>query len=199
MEIVIATRNPKKFRELKSLLAIPGVRWRSLASFPRVPTARETGRTFEQNAIKKALAVARTTGRLAIADDSGLEVDALNGAPGVRSARFAGRHGDDRANYTKLLKLLKGRAPRARTARFRCSLALANPSRCLAVTRGELFGRITHAAKGHRGFGYDPVFLVPRLGKTVAQLPLSVKNRISHRAKAAAPMRRALQLLVTSH
>jgi XTP/dITP diphosphohydrolase len=196
---VIATRNPKKFRELKALLAAPGIRFRSLASFPRVPPVRETGRTFEENAIKKATVAARAAGRLALADDSGLEVEALGGAPGVRSARFAGRHGRDGANNVKLLRLLQGLPPPKRKARFRCVLALATPTKLLAVTEGVLAGRITTIPRGHRGFGYDPIVLVPRLNKTVAQLSAATKNRISHRAMAARRMRRLLRNVAAQH
>lgn len=193
MDIVIATRNPKKFRELKALLTIPQVRWRSLQDYPRVPAVREDGATFRDNAVKKARAVARATGHLALADDSGLEVDALRGAPGVRSARFAGRHGNDAANNTKLLRLLRGVLMSKRGARFRCVLALADLRRLLVVTEGVWNGRIARAPAGRRGFGYDPVFSVPRLGKTSAQLPPRVKNRLSHRGKAARAMRAQLR------
>ncbi len=193
LSIVIATRNPKKFRELKALLATPGVRWRSLKDYPTVPAVREDGATFRDNAVKKARAVARATGCLVLADDSGLEVDALRGAPGVRSARFAGRHGDDAANNTKLLRLLQGVASSKRTARFRCVLALASPHRVLAFTEGVWNGRIAHAPAGRHGFGYDPIFVVPRLGKTSAQLPPRVKNRLSHRGQAARAMRSQLR------
>lgn len=191
-ELVIATRNRKKCLELAALLRMPGVRWRSVAEFPGVPDVRETGRTFEANAVRKALAAARATGRPAVADDSGLEVDALSGAPGVRSARFSGRHGDDRANKAKLLRKLAEVAPARRGAQFRCVLALASPQRVLAKAEGTLRGQIAMRPRGRRGFGYDPVFLVPRFGKTVAELPAAVKNRISHRARAAARLRRML-------
>lgn len=195
----MATRNRKKCLELSALLRMPGVRWRSVAEFPGVPDVREAGRTFEANAVRKALAVARATGRPAVADDSGLEVDALGGAPGVRSARFSGRHGDDRANNAKLLQKLARVPPAKRGAQFRCMLVLASPQRVLAVTEGMLRGRIAMQPRGHRGFGYDPVFLVPRFGKTVAELPLTVKNRISHRARAAARLRRRLPSLLARY
>lgn len=181
----MATRNRHKFRELTALLRVPGVRWRSLAAHPDVPAVRETGRTFEANATKKALAVARATGRLAVADDSGLEVEALRWGPGVRSARFAGSHGDDRANNRKLLRLLDGLPPARRRARYRCVLALASPSGVVAVARGAWTGRIADHPRGRGGFGYDPVFLVPALGKTVGELSPAVKQRLSHRARAA--------------
>jgi len=196
VDIVIATRNPKKLRELKALLTLPGVRWRSLADFPHGRDVRERGRTFAQNAITKARAVAKATGRWAIADDSGLEVDVLDGAPGVYSARFAGRHGDDDANNAKLLKLLAHIPPARRSARFRCVIALASPRQLLAVTEGRWEGRIAFAPKGRGGFGYDPVFLVPRRGQTAAQLPPALKHRLSHRGKAVRRMQRQLRRLV---
>lgn len=195
LEIVIATRNAGKFRELKALLAIPGVRWHSLDGL-HVPTIREDGRTFEDNAVKKARVIAKTTGKLVVADDSGLEVDALGGAPGVRSARFAGRHGHDHANTAKVLRLLRTLPSSQRTARFRCVLALANPTHVVAVREGILRGRITEIPKGRRGFGYDPIFLVPRFCRTTAELSLADKNRISHRARAARRLRAILQQML---
>ena len=229
LDIVIATRNRHKFRELKALLALPGIRWRSLADFPAVPSPAERGRTFDANATHKARSVAKATGLLTLADDSGLEVEALDGAPGVRSARFAGAHGDDRANNEKLLRALDGLPAMERRARYRCSLALArsgsserragarpgvsegragarpgsserragaHPSRLIAITRGAWQGRIALTSRGQGGFGYDPIFLVPRLGKTVGELPASTKQRLSHRALAARRMRSTLRRLV---
>lgn len=196
MNVVIATSNPKKFRELKALLTVPGVRWRSLADYPLLPSVREDGATFRDNAVKKARAAARATGCFAIADDSGLEVDALNGAPGVRSARFSGRHGDDAANNAKLLRLVQGIVPSKRTARFRCVLALASPQKIVAVTEGAWSGRIAFAPAGHRGFGYDPIFFLPGLRRASAQLPPAVKHRLSHRGRAARAMRRHLRRLL---
>ena len=156
----------------------------------------ETGRTFDANALKKAQAVARVTGYLALADDSGLEVDALGGAPGIRSARFAGSHGDDDANNHKLLRLLGGRPLGQRRARYRCSLVLASPLKLIARARGAWEGRIAFRPAGHRGFGYDPIFLVPRFGKTVGQLPQRIKRRFSHRAMSARRLRPVLQRFV---
>ena len=195
VDIVIATRNRHKVREIKTLLAVPGVRWHTLAEFPEVLAIREAGRTYDANAITKARAIARATGRLALADDSGLEVEALGGRPGVRSARFAGSHGNDRANNDKLLRLLARVPQGARRARYCCSLALAAPSGWTAVTRGAWSGRIANAPAGARGFGYDPIFFVPRFGKTVGQLPAAVKRRFSHRAVAARRMRSTLSRL----
>ena len=193
LDVVIATRNRHKARELTALLRVPGVRWRSLEHFPDAPEIPESGTTFRENAVTKAVAVARATGHPALADDSGLEVAALHGAPGVRSARFAGRQGDDAANNAKLLRCLQGVIPSRRGARYRCVLALAGPTNVVAVTEGALAGRIASRPAGRGGFGYDPLFLVPRSGKTVAQLSADAKNRISHRAKAAARMQRHLR------
>jgi XTP/dITP diphosphohydrolase len=195
LDVVIATRNPHKFRELKQLLDVPGIRWRSLRNFPRLVEVQETGLTYAANAKKKALAVARATGALTVADDSGLEVEALDGAPGVRSARFSGGHGDDTANNDKLLRLLGRRPIRQRRARYRCVLALARPGRILRVVGGDWKGWVAFHPAGSHGFGYDPVFVVPRFGKTVGQLPSRVKQRLSHRAAAASKLRPVLRRL----
>ena len=196
--VILATRNQKKFLELRALLKVPGVRWHSLAQFSAAPEVEERGRTFQANAIKKALQTARATGWYALADDSGLEIDALDGAPGVRSARFARRHGDDEANNAKVLRLLEGIPIAQRTARYHCVLALAHPTAVLVVTEGTWEGRIGFVSRGARGFGYDPLFVVPRLRRTAAQLPASVKHRMSHRAIAARAMRRAFAELVSA-
>ncbi len=196
LHIVIATRNSHKVRELTQLLRTPGIRWHSLTEFLNAPKIDEDGKTFEENAVKKARAIANATGYFALADDSGIEVDALNGKPGIYSARFAGAHGNDRANNEKLLRLLDGLPPARRSARYVCSLALVAPRQVVAVTCGIWTGRIAEAARGDRGFGYDPVFLVPRHRKTVAQLPVETKQRLSHRAKAAQRMRLILSQLV---
>ena len=199
LDIVIATRNRHKFRELTALLRVSGIRWHSLAEFPSVSAVEETGRTFDANAIKKARLVARATGLLTLADDSGVEIDALGGSPGTRSARFAGTHGNDLANNQKLLRLLDGLPASKRRARYRCSLALASPTRMMALTQGTWRGLIATSPRGHQGFGYDPIFVVPRLGKTVGQLPTTLKQRLSHRARAARRMRRLIQRLARRH
>ena len=198
LHIVIATRNRHKFRELKTLLVVRGVRWYSLAECAGLRPVKESGRTFDANAGKKARAIARATGHLALADDSGIEVEALGCGPGVRSARFAGRHGDDAANNRKLLRALRGLPPSRRRARYRCSLALAEPSGAIVITHGTWDGRIASRMAGRGGFGYDPIFLVPRFGKTVGQLPAAVKAAFSHRAMAARRMRRILHRLIVA-
>jgi XTP/dITP diphosphohydrolase len=195
LDVVIASRNRHKCRELARLLRGPGARYRSLATVPHARAVAERGRTYAANAAAKARAAARASGGLAVGDDSGIEVDALGGAPGVRSARFAGRQGSDAANNRKLLRLLRGVPPARRGARYRCVLALASPARVLAVVEGEWRGRIAQRPAGRGGFGYDPLFLVPAYGRTVGQLPAKVKARLSHRAAAARRLRPHLALL----
>ncbi|MCS5695277.1 XTP/dITP diphosphatase [Desulfofundulus thermocisternus] len=192
MKLVLATRNPGKVRELSQLLSPLGYEVLSLEHFPGVPEVVEDGATFKDNAVKKATAVARHTGQLALADDSGLEVDYLGGAPGVRSARFAGEGHDDRANNEKLLRLLAGVPPEKRTARFRCVVAVATPEGKVLTTEGTCEGIIAEEPRGEGGFGYDPLFYVPSCGKTFAELEPEVKNRISHRGRALALMREIL-------
>jgi XTP/dITP diphosphohydrolase len=197
-EILVATTNPGKVRELRALLA-GDIEWKSLADFPGVGAVEEDGATFAENARKKATGYARATRLWTLADDSGLVVDALGGAPGVNSARFAGVRAEgtdrkvlDRRNLEKLLSLLEGVPQEKRTARFVCCLCLAEPDQVLLETQGTLEGVIAEEPAGAGGFGYDPVFLVPGLGKTVAQLGDDEKNAISHRGKA---MRRLRPLL----
>jgi XTP/dITP diphosphohydrolase len=188
--ILVATTNPGKVRELRALLGA-AVEWKSLADFPGAPEVKEDGATFAENARKKAVGYAGATGLWTLADDSGLVVDALGGAPGVNSARFSGarpRGADrkllDRRNMEKLLALLKDVPREKRTARFVCCLCLADREKVLIETRGTLEGLITEEPAGTGGFGYDPVFYVPPLGKTVAQLGEEEKNAISHRGHA---------------
>ncbi|MBI3357268.1 MAG: XTP/dITP diphosphatase [Nitrospirae bacterium] len=192
-EIVLATRNRHKGEELAALLGDLGIRIRTLADFPNAPEVDEDGTTCETNAIKKAREIARATGVTAVADDTGLEVDALGGRPGVFAARYAGEHATYEDNCRKLLQELAGVPRQKRTARFLTVAAIALPSGEVQVTRGILEGLITEEARGDRGFGYDPVFLVPALGKTLAQLTAGEKNRISHRAKAFFKMREWLE------
>lgn len=184
MNIVLATRNRHKLEEIRAILGEPGLAWRSALDFPDVPDVIEDGDTFEANAGKKALALARATGCLALADDSGLEVDALGGAPGVYSARYAGEPADYAANNAKLLRELAGRTDRA--ARFRCVLALAHPDGRVRFVEGRCEGRIIDRLRGANGFGYDPLFVADGFAETFAEMDAAVKNRISHRARALA-------------
>jgi XTP/dITP diphosphohydrolase len=188
--ILIATRNPGKMTELSAMLDLD-IEWLSLADFPDAPEVVEDGQTFEENARKKALAYAKIAGCWTISDDSGLAIDALDGAPGVKSARFSGepqphekRTLIDHRNCAKVLDLLKDVPTEKRTARFVCNLCLASPEKILIETRSKLEGQITEKEIGINGFGYDPIFFVPNLGKTVAQLTAEEKNAISHRGNA---------------
>ncbi|HEX5545439.1 MAG TPA: XTP/dITP diphosphatase [Nitrospira sp.] len=183
-EILLATRNPDKVRELTVLLGDLGIRIRTLADFPTVPEIEEDGTTCEANAMKKARETASATGIPSIADDTGLEVDALGGRPGVFAARYAGEHATYEDNCRKLLKELDGVPPSRRTARFITVAALAVPGGHTQVASGTLVGVIAERCIGTQGFGYDPVFFVPEFGCTLAELTAGKKNRISHRAKA---------------
>ena len=192
-ELVLATRNRHKRAELATLLADLPIRIRTMDEFPDVPDVVEDGATCEANAIKKARAVLEATGLLAVADDTGLEVDALGGRPGVYAARYAGMQATYEDNWKKLLQEMTGIPRDRRTAHFVTVAAVAWPSESLEVTTGRLDGLIAEEPAGARGFGYDPVFYVPELGKTLAELSGEEKNRISHRAKAFAQVRNLLQ------
>lgn len=173
--LTVATKNPGKLREIREILGSEA-RLLSLADFPDVGDIVEDGRTFEANAIKKALAVASQTGHVSLADDSGLEVDALDGAPGVYSARFAGEKATDEQNNRKLLRLLEDVPDAQRTARFRCVIAVGAPDGSVQTAEGTAEGRILHSPRGTGGFGYDPLFLVSGLRRTFAELPSEEKT-----------------------
>lgn len=191
-ELVLATRNRHKGEELVTLLGGLGITIRMLDEFPDAPDVIEDGDTCEANAIKKARAIAEFTGLPAVADDTGLEVDALGGRPGIYAARYAGNDATYEDNCRKLLRELRGVPRERRTARFLTVAAIALPSDGVRVAQGTLDGVIAEEASGTLGFGYDPVFLVPELGKTLAQLSADQKNTISHRAKAFFMMREIL-------
>lgn len=200
--ILVATTNPGKIKELRACLG-DGIKWLGLADFDGVAEVEEDGKTFAENARKKALCYAEATGCWTIADDSGLVVDALGGAPGVNSARFSGEKlkGEERTlidhrNIAKVLKLLEGVPEEKRTARFVCSLSLAAPDKVLIETEGTLEGLITDREIGENGFGYDPIFFVPHLKRTVAQLTSEEKNAISHRGNAIRKLRPRLDKLI---
>ena len=191
-ELVLATRNRHKGEELAALLGDLGITIRTLDEFPDAPDVVEDGDTCEANAIKKARAIAQFTGLPAVADDTGLEVDALGGRPGVYAARYAGEDATYEDNCRKLLREMAGVPREQRTARFLTVAAIALPSDGVRVAQGTLDGVIAEEASGTLGFGYDPVFLIPELGKTLAQLSADQKNTISHRAKAFTKMREIL-------
>jgi len=213
VEVLIATRNPGKAREIGAILSeggaaaggIPTVHWKTLDDLAEaVAEPFEDQTTFIGNASLKARYYSLASGLWTLADDSGLEVDALGGAPGVMSARFArlpdgaARQVRDQANNEKLVAELKGVPPERRTARFRCALALADGDRILATVEGMIEGRIIDIPRGPGGFGYDPHFLVPHLGKTTAELAPAEKNRISHRGQALRQMRAKLPELLSA-
>jgi len=202
--ILVATTNPGKIAEMRAMLG-GDVRWLSLADLGPFAEVEEDGSTFAENARKKALGYARAGGLWTIADDSGLVVDALGGAPGVKSARFSGDKlkGEDRTlidhrNIAKVLELLKDVRKDKRTARFVCCLCLASPEKPLIETEGRLEGLITDREIGKNGFGYDPAFFVPHLNKTVAQLTAEEKNAISHRGNAIRKLKPLLDELLRS-
>jgi XTP/dITP diphosphohydrolase len=201
-KILVATGNPGKIVEIRAMLDAD-VQWLGLADLPPMDEIAEDGTTFAENARKKALGYAKATGLWILADDSGLVVDALGGAPGVKSARFSGEKpkGADRTlidhrNIAKTLELLKGVPEEKRTARFVCHLCLASPERVLIETEGTLEGLITDREIGQNGFGYDPIFFVPNLKKTVAQLTGEEKNAISHRGNAIRKLKPLLRELL---
>ncbi len=191
--IILATSNPGKVREFSAILTGLELTIRPQSDF-KVPEIAETGLTFIENALLKARNAAVHTGWPALADDSGLAVDALNGAPGLYSARYAGSDADDRANIVKLLDELRGVPPEQRTARFVCVLALVrHPADPIPlICQGIWEGVILNQSRGEGGFGYDPVFLVPTEQQTAAELEPEVKNRLSHRGQALAELRRQL-------
>ena len=201
-KILVASTNPGKLAELKLMLDAD-VEWLSLADFEDIPEVEEDGNTFVENACKKAIGYAAATNLWTISDDSGLEIDILEGAPGVKSARFSGHTPEetDRAiidykNNAKVLKLMKGVLKEERTARFTCCLCLASPDQISIETEGTLEGRITGKRMGDKGFGYDPIFRVPHLKKTAAQLAPEQKNAISHRGKAIRKLKPLLDQLL---
>jgi XTP/dITP diphosphohydrolase len=183
-DLLLASHNPGKIREIRRMCANLPFIWHGLDEFLDLPDAVEDAPTFAGNARRKALHYARLTGLVTLADDSGLEVDALTGAPGVRSARFAGSQRDDGANNRKLIALLADVPADRRTARFRCALALARRDDVLLEAEGAVEGRIVDEPRGGGGFGYDPHFWLPSLGCTMAELPPERKNQISHRGEA---------------
>jgi XTP/dITP diphosphohydrolase len=193
-ELLLASANPGKLAELRALLAPLGLRLASLADFPGVALPEE-GDDYAANAAQKALAAARAAGLPALADDSGIEVAALGGAPGPRSARYGGPGLDDRGRAALLLRALAETGSADRSARFVCVAALAGPDGVIASARGECAGRLLDAPRGAGGFGYDPVFRPESLALSMAELPEATKNRVSHRARALAALGPALERL----
>ena len=202
-KILVASTNPGKLAELKAMLDAD-VHWVGLSEFEKIGEIKEDGVTFAENARKKAVGYAQASGCWTIADDSGLVVDAIGGTPGVKSARFCGNRQEgqgrkrlDKENTTKVLKLLESVPAEKRTARFVCCLCLAKPNEILIETEGTLEGLVAEKEIGENGFGYDPIFFVPNLNKTVAQLTAEEKNAISHRGNAIRKLKPLLNALLT--
>ena len=194
-KLLIATNNPGKLREYEELLAGLPLELTSPAREGLSLEVAETGESFAENARLKAVAYARASGLLTLADDSGLEVDALGGRPGVHSARYAGEGADDEERYRLLLEEMRGVPWEKRTARFRCVIAIATPEGEVRTAEGTCEGIIAFEPRGEHGFGYDPVFYLPQHGRTMAELEPRAKNRISHRARAARKAREILREL----
>ncbi len=188
MELLVATRNAGKLREIRRLLAESAIEVRGLDDFPELPEVVEDGETFLDNARKKAVQIARASGRMTLADDSGLEVTALGGRPGVYSARYAGAGASDADNNARLLNDLAGVPEIERQAAFQCAMVLADPEKVLHEVDGRVDGMILSAPSGEGGFGYDPLFFLPEHDCTMAELSLEIKNRISHRGRALREM-----------
>lgn len=182
MKLLIASRNPHKLAEIRAIFNLPGIEIVGAHEIEGLPEVIEDGRTFQANAVKKAVSLAMLTKLWTLADDSGLEVDALNGEPGVYSARFAGEPANYAANNAKLLSLLEQQERRA--ARFVCVMALSSPSGRAQIVEGVCQGRILCESRGEQGFGYDPLFVPDNYEQTFAQMDAELKNRISHRAVA---------------
>jgi XTP/dITP diphosphohydrolase len=198
MQLVLATANKGKFTEIAAILSDLRISFLSIDSILGHAPAIETGSTYAENASVKARAAARCAGMWALADDSGLEIDALGGKPGPQSSRFLGPAATDWDRNQRILELLEGVPPQRRTASFQCTVALAGPGRELFLAHGVCKGIITQVPAGIEGFGYDPIFMIPEQGVTMASLPPDLKNRISHRARALEKTKRLLRGLASS-
>jgi len=192
MDLVVATKNKKKLEEIKEILKDLDLKISSLADYPAAPRIIENGKTFRENAVKKAVKIAKFTQRLTMGEDSGLCVDALGGRPGVYSSRFAGKGKSDQQNNLKLLKMLEGLPYHKRKAHYSCAVALADKDGLVGVVEGNCSGIIGFDFKGNFGFGYDPLFVIPEYKKTFAQLGARIKHKMSHRFRALQKARKAL-------
>lgn len=198
-QLVVATRNRKKLVEIKEILKGLDVKLLSLDSYKAAPQVREDGRSFQENAVKKAKKLARFTGKLCLGEDSGLCVDALGGAPGIYSARFSGRDKSDLKNNLKLLVMLKGLPLAERKAHYSCAVALADKKGLVGVVEGSCSGLIAFEPKGSAGFGYDPLFYIPKYKKTFAQLGEKIKHTMSHRYHALKKAKPLIKRYVVGH
>jgi XTP/dITP diphosphohydrolase len=196
-EMILGTRNHGKIAEFRSLFKGMHIKLLSFYDFPDVPPVVEDGKTFQDNAAKKAKAIAKATGRIAVSDDSGLEVDFLDAVPGVYSARFAGEKATDRDNARKVLKMLDGVAWEERSARFVCVICASTPKGKTVSAEGTCTGTISFEMRGSHGFGYDPIFVPDGYQLTMAEMEPELKNRISHRADAMTKFRKVLKGFIT--
>ena len=192
-ELIVATRNKGKLREIKELLRDMDFKIVSLDEMEGMPEIVEDGKTFRDNAIKKALTIARHTNKLTLGEDSGLEVKPLGNKPGVYSARFSGPNATDEKNNSKLLRMLKGVALKKRQARYQCFAALADANGVVGVVSGTCSGLIATERRGQNGFGYDPLFLIPRYRKTFGELSPDIKATMSHRSRALKKLRKLFE------
>ncbi len=195
--VLIATQNEHKRREILDIVkGVPGVSFLGIEDFPFQPTVEESGASFRENAILKASALARACNTWAMADDSGLEIDALDGRPGVYSSRYSGPGATDKKNIQQVLSELKDVPKEKRTARFVCAIAFAGPRHVFFVVKGRCDGVITRRSRGDGGFGYDPIFYLPEYQQTFAELSASHKNTVSHRARALKQFKERIQPLI---
>jgi XTP/dITP diphosphohydrolase len=192
-QLVVATKNKKKLSEIKDILKGTRLKLLSLDAYINVPQVLENGKTFQENAIKKAVKLARFTGQFCLGEDSGLCVDALGGAPGIHSARFSGKDKSDIKNNLKLLKLLKDVPATERKAHYVCAVALADKRGLVGVVEGDCSGLIAFEPSGNAGFGYDPLFYIPKYKKTFAQLGEKIKHKMSHRYFALKKAKRIIE------
>lgn len=193
MKVVIASRNDGKIGEIKEIIKLPGIEFLSYRDFCSWPEIKETGNSFRENALLKARAIASYFRLPALADDSGLEVDVLEGKPGILSSRYAGEKASDEENNAKLLRELEGRPLEERTARYRCVAAFADPAGRTLITEGVCEGHIGFGVRGVGGFGYDPLFILSGYKKTMSELSAEEKNKISHRGQAFRGMKGLLR------
>jgi len=198
-ELLVATKNQGKIREIRELLKEFDFKITSLDDYPDMPEIIEDGLTFAANAIKKAATISQYTKRLVMGEDSGLEVKALKNRPGVHSARYSGENATDRKNNQKLLRELRGVPLKKRQARYRCFVALTDAKGIVAVLNGSCSGLIALRPKGQNGFGYDPLFLLPKYNRTFGELDPAVKSKISHRARAMKKVKKVLQNLIADY
>lgn len=193
-ELIVASRNKGKVNEIRELLCDLPVKVTSLLDYPKLPDVIEDGKTYKANALKKAVAVAKATGKMALADDSGVEVAALGNKPGIYSSRFAGKGASEKDRNRKLFEMLRGLPMSKRRARYRCVVALVDgKAKEISIAQGTCGGYITTRERGTNGFGFDPLFLLKRYGKTFGELAPSLKAKISHRARALAKIKGVIQ------